>query len=232
MNTVSARGGFGWVLLSAMVFKRRQKQTWGDFLRGIFFPRRGWRRAFEYVGHRIKRLPDTPHKIALGFACGVFVSFSPLFGLHFIYAALCALLVRANMLAALLGTFFGNPLTFFFIGSLSYKLGMWMIGLDASAEDVAGLSESFKNAFVVMWDGIWSVFGYGRPNWWLLTNFFHQVFVPYFVGGILPGAISALICYFMSRPLIAAYQNKRRANLTKRPARHPAKFIPSADAAE
>jgi len=215
-----------------MVFKRRQKQSWGDFLLGIFFPRKGWRRAFEYVAHRIKRLPDTPHNIALGFACGVFVSFSPLFGLHFIYAALCAVLVRANMLAALLGTFFGNPLTFFFIGSLSYKLGMWMMGLDASAEDVAGLSESFKNAFVVMCDGFWSIFGYERPKWGMLTSFFYQVFVPYFVGGILPGLLAALVCYFFSCPLIAAYQNKRRARLASGPARRPAKFIPSADAAE
>ena len=34
-----------------MVFKRREKQSWIEFLRGIFFPRKGWRRAFEYVGH-------------------------------------------------------------------------------------------------------------------------------------------------------------------------------------
>jgi len=69
-------------------------------------------------------------------------------------------------------------------------------------------------------------------QWGMLSSFFYQVFVPYFVGGILPGLVSGAICYFMSRPLIAAYQNKRRARLASGPVRRPANFIPSADAAE
>ena len=36
--------------------------------------------ASSISGHRVRRLPDTPHRIALGFACGVFVSFTPFFG--------------------------------------------------------------------------------------------------------------------------------------------------------
>ena len=99
-----------------MVFKRRDKRSWLSLTRDAVYPKKGWRRAIEYVGIRIKRLPDTPHKIALGFACGVFVSFSPLFGLHFLYAGLIALILRGNILAAFLGTFAGNPLTFPIIG--------------------------------------------------------------------------------------------------------------------
>ena len=215
-----------------MVFKRREKQSWIEFLRGIFFPRKGWRRAFEYVGHRLKRLPDTPHNIALGIACGVFVSFSPLFGLHFIYAAICAIILRANVLAALLGTFFGNPLTFFFIGSISYPLGRQMMGLHASEEDVAGLSESFADAFRAIWQGFTSLFGYGHTEWFLLGNFFNQVFIPYFVGGLLPGLIAAMVCYFLGRPLIIAYQHQRRKRLMDRAIKRRAKIIPGADVAE
>ena len=79
-----------------MVFKRRDKRSIGRQVWEAFFPKKGWRRAFEYIGHRVRRLPDTPHKISIGFACGVFVSFSPLFGFHFVYAALCALIVRGK----------------------------------------------------------------------------------------------------------------------------------------
>jgi uncharacterized protein (DUF2062 family) len=70
-----------------MVFRRRDRPSFLDRAREFFYPRRGWGRAIEYVSHRVRRIPDTPHRIALGFACGVFASFSPLFGLHFLYAA-------------------------------------------------------------------------------------------------------------------------------------------------
>ena len=55
-----------------MVFKRRNRLSWLQHVSQALYPRTGWRRAIEYIGHRIKRLPDSPHKIALGFACGVF----------------------------------------------------------------------------------------------------------------------------------------------------------------
>ena len=53
-----------------MVFNRRDKLTLRDRLRQLV-PRRGWRRGIDYVGHRVRRLPDTPHRLALGFAGGV-----------------------------------------------------------------------------------------------------------------------------------------------------------------
>ena len=54
-----------------MVFKRRDKPPFSIRMRELLYPRRGWRRAIEYLGHRVRRLPDTPHRIALGFACGL-----------------------------------------------------------------------------------------------------------------------------------------------------------------
>ena len=77
----------------------------------FFWPRGGWGRAARYVQHRLHRLPDTPETIARGIFAGVFTTFTPLYGLHFIVAATLAWLVRGNIIAALLGTFFGNPLT-------------------------------------------------------------------------------------------------------------------------
>ena len=67
-----------------MVFKRKKKQTTLKNLKSLFFPEGGWRRAIEYLSHRIKRLQDSPHRIALGLSFGVFASFSPLFGFHFV----------------------------------------------------------------------------------------------------------------------------------------------------
>ena len=94
------------------------------------WPRGGWRRAGQYVLHRLRRLPDPPHRIGRGVAAGVFISFTPLFGLHLIGAAALAWLIGGNILAALLATFIGNPVTTPFIAVLSVGLGRWMLGAE------------------------------------------------------------------------------------------------------
>merc|ERR1711991_372119 len=103
------------IITNIMVFKRKKKLTIFKNLKSLFFPERGWRRAIEYISHRIRRLPDTPHRIALGLSFGVLASFSPLFGFHFLLGAFLAYLFSANVFASILGTFFGNPITFPFI---------------------------------------------------------------------------------------------------------------------
>ena len=47
-------------------------------------------------------------------------------------------------------------------------------------------------------------------DWTRLSIFYDEVFYPYLIGGILPGLICGLICYYISLPLISAYQNRRK----------------------
>lgn len=199
-----------------MVFKRRDRPPFLDRARGFFYPRRGWGRALEYISHRVRRIPDTPHRIALGFACGVFASFSPLFGLHFFYAALLAWALRANILAALIGTFVGNPLTFPLIASISMALGRRILGYGGTGRDFGRITEAFRQAAEGLWDGALSLFGHGEAHWGKLAAFFQDVLWPYFVGGLLPGLVAAIASYLLIRPLIAAYQAARRMRLARR----------------
>jgi uncharacterized protein len=194
-----------------MVFKRRDKPPFFNRLREILLPQKGWRRGIEYLGHRVRRLPDTPHRISLGVACGVFASFTPLFGLHFVLAAAIARLVRGNILASLIGTAFGNPLTFPFIASISLKTGRWIVGHGPSGNNFEVLTRTFQQFFGGLWDSFLSFFGYGDAQWEKLTIFLRQVFWPYLVGGILPGLLTALVCYLLCRPIMAAYQARRLA---------------------
>ena len=78
------------------------------------------------------------HKISLGVSCGVFASFTPFFGLHFVIAGLLSFLVRGNVVASLLGTFLGNPVTFPFITVFNLNLGSWLIGKNNYAENDGG----------------------------------------------------------------------------------------------
>ncbi len=194
-----------------MVFKRRDRRAVWQIVLDFFYPRGGWTRAFEYVKHRVRRLPDTPQKISRGIWAGVFVCFTPLFGLHFVCAAIIARLLRGNIFAAIMATFFGNPLTFPPIGILSISLGSWMLGLPPGHNDHLG--QKFADASYDLWNNIVAIFTPDRINWHGLRVFYDDVFFPYLVGGILPGVVTATMFYYLSVPLISAYQTRRKKAL-------------------
>lgn len=196
-----------------MVFRRRDRPSFLVRLREFVAPRRGYRRGVEYLGHRVRRLPDTPHRIALGFACGVFASFSPFFGFHILLAAGMALLLRCNVVAALIGTAAGNPLTFPVIAPLSLGIGRAILGHGRGGESYVGLSDAFVEGFVGVRNSLLSLFGIGQSDWGRVLPFFREVFLPYLVGGIVPGIAGGAIVYLLVRPLVAAYQSRRRARM-------------------
>ena len=49
-----------------------------------------------------------------------------------------------------------------------------------------------------------------------LHRFFHRVFLPYMVGGLLPGIGAGMMAYGLSRPVIHAYQRRRIKKLRAR----------------
>lgn len=205
-----------------MVFKRRDRLPWSARMREAVLPRTGWRRAVEYLAHRVRRIPDTPHRIALGFACGAFVSFTPLFGLHVFAAVAVAWAIRANVFAALVGTAIGNPLTFPFIASLSLALGRRMLGDGGSGRDWGRVSESFEQAGEALWQGALSLVGRGTADWDKLGLFVTDVIWPYTVGGLLPGFVVATASYYAIRALVGGYQAARRLRLGERARRRDA----------
>lgn len=172
------------------------------------YPRGGWARAFEYVKHRVRRLPDTPEKISRGIWAGVFICFTPLFGLHFVFGAIIARLLRGNILAALMATFFGNPVTFPPIGYVSISLGTWLLGIPQDKS--AGLGQKFADASYDVWHNLTAIFTSAHINWRGLQVFYDDVFFPYLIGGILPGLVTATACYYIALPLITAYQKQRK----------------------
>lgn len=181
----------------------------------LFWPRGGWRRAAGYVMHRLRRLPDTPHRIALGIAIGVLTSFLPIFGLHLVIAGVLAWAVRGNLLAALLGTFFANPLTLPVIAVASMELGGWVMGgaADAGFSQVMG---AIGRASSELWHNFKAPFTGGTVHWGRLQVFWWRVFVPYTLGGTMLGLPCALASYYASLRLVEAYQRRRLERLEAR----------------
>ena len=199
-----------------MVFKRRDRRPIWQAIADFFYPKGGWTRAFRYVQHRLHRLPDPPHKIARGLFAGVLTSFTPLFGFHFLVAAITAKLMRGNIMAAILGTFFGNPLTFPIIVPLNIQLGQWMLGRPPGHPDRQDILTKIVSVGGVSIANFWTLFTDSEAHWSSMDGFYHSIFLPYLVGGILPGIISGLVVYYLSVPLIGVYQKRRRGRLKKK----------------
>ena len=108
------------------LFARRKKPSTKHRLLANLWPKLGWIRLSHYLFWRIMRISSAPHDVAAGAAVGIAVSFTPLVGTHFALAALVAIVFRGNVLAALLSTFVGNPLTFPLFWSVSYQVGKVM----------------------------------------------------------------------------------------------------------
>ncbi|MEC7764616.1 MAG: DUF2062 domain-containing protein [Pseudomonadota bacterium] len=197
------------------MFKRKPRSYTRAFTE-FFYPRGGWYRASRYVIHRLRRLPDPADRIARGIAAGVFVSFTPLFGLHFLTAALIAWIVRGNLLAAILSTFVGNPITFPFIAGISLRLGNRFLGLPPRDTNLTYIVDAFARASHDIWHNFLSIFTHETAEWAGLALFLDRVFLPYLVGGILPGIAAAMIAFGLSRPVITAYQKRRVKQLRKR----------------
>ena len=189
--------------------------SWGAWLREQVYPRSGFKRATRYVVHRMRRLPDQPHRIARGVFAGSLIGFLPLPGLQFVAAWLASRAINGNLLAALLATFNTNPVTtpFFAVGAMT--LGHWILGIEkplswdyirVATEQAGGdLWFNFKAIFtsdVARWDG--------------LIQFWHELYWPYFIGALGPGIILSVIAYYITIPLVEADQKARAAKAKER----------------
>jgi uncharacterized protein len=198
-----------------VVFKRRQPRGWWSWFRQLFYPDGGFRRTTRYMIHRMRRLPDEPHRIARGIFAGCLIGFLPLPGVQFVCAAALAWLMRGNILAALLGTFNSNPVTtpFFAVGAIS--LGHWMLGI-ATPLSAKAIFKAFEEAGSDLWHNFIALFTHARVDWSGLREFWDLVYLPYLIGALGPGILISLGFYYATIPLVRAYQKSRAAKSMER----------------
>ena len=79
-----------------------------------------------------------------------------------------------------------------------------------AAEEHRSFGGKFLDAGRDLQENLFAVFTDATMDWSGLTVFFHQVFYPYLIGGILPGMICASVAYYVAVPVRRAYQKRRR----------------------
>ena len=168
------------------MFKRRNERSWQQKLREMVWPASGYRRALRYLWLRLLRLNASPHTIALGFAIGVFMSFSPFLGFHLAFSGLFAWLLRGNIAASMLGNFLGNPISYPFMWAMVYQTGNAVMGKAPSAAMIDLTSLKFDAA-----------------DFW-------NIFIPCFIGSIPVGILAGLLFYFPVKKSVMRFQAARR----------------------
>jgi hypothetical protein len=135
---------------------------------------------------RLVHLKEPPHRTALAFAIGTFIAFSPTYGLHTLSVLFCAWAFRLNVVALMAGSLINNPWTLVPILGATLWAGGQLTGWpDPPAADWADLS---------------------------LLAFYEQIkpyAVPFFAGGFLLSAISALVSYPIAYLAITAHRRRR-----------------------
>lgn len=168
----------------------------------------GWGRAFTYLKHRLLRISDTPENIAKGLAIGLGVSFTPLLGTHFIQAGLLALLMRGNAIAAMIGTFIGNPWTFPFFWWGGFSFGSFLFSF-FGIKGAENLPETMS--LTTMWELLWT------EPW--------SLFLPWMLGGYILAFLVIPPSYYIYLNFLKAARKARekakkmrKKNKIKRPA--------------
>ena len=124
--------------------------------------------------------------------------------------------MNGNILAALLGTFFGNPLTYFPIGLISLKVGYFILGRPEGDGDPNSFGATFINAGLDVIRNLAAPFTERNADWDTLAVFYHEVFFPYLIGGLLPGLMAGMLAYLFSLPIVSAYQKRRKGFLKEK----------------
>ena len=182
------------------MFRRRQKQSFFIKVREFLWPSAGWSRAGHYMKHRLARIDGTPYAIAAGFATGAAISFTPFVGLHFIFAAIIAWIMRGNILTSAIGTAVGNPWTFPFIWAATYNLGINILGGDAADDLMEQLDQMF---------GSFTIVDLVNDPLNALGPFLETIFFPMLLGGIIIGASLWFFIYWPIYKLVLEYKIKR-----------------------
>lgn len=137
------------------------------------------------IFRRLFALDDTPERIALAFALGVFLAFSPFIGLHTFLGLVFAFLFGLNRFALFLGVFVNNPWTLVPIYAAGTYLGSLFVGLPARPP-----LPDFE------WQALWS-----SGFWTQLLGQWH-ILKPLVLGSSILSIIASIFSYLAALHLL------------------------------
>lgn len=123
----------------------------------------------------ILSVKDTPHRISIAFALGIFIGMSPLFGIHTLLGLAVAYVFRLNKLVTIVGVYVTNPWTIIPIYTFSTWVGAKCLGINKILPDIDWRHITFS----------------------ALLNDFSPLLMPFIVGTVLIGVLSSIVSYMI-----------------------------------
>ena len=127
---------------------------------------------------------DSPGRVALAFAIGVWIAFFPILGIHTGLALAIAFVFRLSRVAILTGAWINNPWT---LGPM-YMAGT-VLGCSILGVSTEGLEEID-----------WSL--HGRAFYAALLESLRPYVLPFIVGNTVLGLACAVLAYFLLRTIL------------------------------
>lgn len=139
--------------------------------------------SFRSLLKQVLHLRESPQRTALAFAIGVFIAFSPVYGLHTVIVLFCAWALGLNFLALMVGAFLNNPWTLVPILGASYWVGALLLGRsDSPAFDWNDVSFGALYAQVMPYA------------------------MPFFLGGFVLSLLGAALAYPLAYYFVSKYR--------------------------
>ncbi|MBL8994368.1 MAG: DUF2062 domain-containing protein [Spirochaetia bacterium] len=172
-------------------------------------------RRLRYFFLVLIRKDRSSHRVALGFAIGLFTAISPFLGLHTVMVLALAFLFRANKVVALAVGWVNNPVTMIPIYVPCYALGVWMVP-----------------RYQADWSHIRAFLHHA--NWDSLLVLGKAILIPFLVGSMTVALASGVLSYFAVRWLVERFQKRSRHSREQRQrerlSERPSIFFGSANA--
>ena len=149
---------------------------------------------FRSLREKLLDLRDAPHALAGGVAIGMFIGFTPLFGLKTLLCLAAAYLLRCNPIAAVIAVSLHDVVTPFWpvLLELEFKIGWEVLGWLREAPPTPP-SMHFHIRDVMQW-----------------TTFL-GVGLPMLVGSLFLSAPAALIAYWLTLPVFRRRAERRNS---------------------
>jgi uncharacterized protein (DUF2062 family) len=144
---------------------------------------------------RFLKIRGTPREIALGFALGIFVAFSPTMGFQMAIAIPIAAMLKWNKIAAAMAVWVSNPITAPFIYGPTYFVGAKILGMSLGLNAADAASRSTMLAFAEK-----------AP----------EIFGAMTLGGIVIGLPIAGISYYFAFFAIQKYQTDIKIKIAQK----------------
>lgn len=161
-------------------------------------PRRWGHRAAQYV----LQFNGTAHQVAGGIGLGMFVAFTPTFGVHMILAFVAATLFRANRAAAVAVVWITNPFTAIPVYLFCYRVGRMFMPGPGFEEVQQRLNEVWGTGEL---DEALDLVGQLRE----MAALGGEILWPATVGGCIVGAVAGTASYFFTLALYNTYGHLR-----------------------